>query len=73
MDDEVSAPPTIVLAPSCDSAGQCAIPYANTTSSLTGGIAGTAVGAGSAVIGTDFASSVANAVVTATIAPPERS
>lgn len=69
VDYEVSAPPTIVLAPSCDSAGQCAIPYANTTSSLTGDIAGTAVGAGSAVIGTDFASSVANAIVTATIAP----
>src|SRR5262245_34284102 len=42
---EVSAPPTTVLAPSCDSAGQCAFPYANTTSQLTGGIVGTGVGA----------------------------
>lgn len=69
VDYEVSAPAASVLAPSCDSAGQCAIPYANTTSTLTGDIAGTAVGAGSAVIGTDFASSVANAIVTGAIAP----
>ena len=66
---EVSAPPTTVLAPSCDSAGRCAFPYANVTSTLTGDVVGTAVGAGSAVIGTDFASSVANAIVTATIGP----
>jgi len=68
VDYEVSAPPSNVLAPSCDSAGQCAFPYAN-AGTLTGDIVGTAVGAGSAVIGTDFASSVANAIVTATIAP----
>ena len=66
---EVSAPAATVLTPSCDSGGQCALPYANTTGQLTGDIVGTAVGAGSAVIGTDFASSVANAIVTATIAP----
>ncbi len=65
----MSAPATTVLAPSCDSAGNCAFPYANTTGTVTGDIAGTGVGAGSAVIGTDFASSVANAIVTATIAP----
>ena len=67
VDYDVSAPSANVFAPSCDSAGKCALPYANTTSTLTGDIAGTAVGAGSAVIGTDFASSVANAIVTATI------
>ena len=66
---EVSRAPTTVLAPSCDSAGQCAFPYANVTSTFTGDIVGTAVGTGSAVIGTDFASSVANTIVTATIGP----
>jgi len=69
VDYDVFAPAAIVLAPSCDSAGQCALPYSNTTATLTGDIGGTAVGAGSAVIGTDFASSVANAIVTGTIAP----
>jgi Protein of unknown function (DUF3224) len=66
---EVAAPPANVLEPSCDSASQCALPYTVATSQLTGDVVGTAVGAGSAVIGTDYASSVANAIVTATIAP----
>ena len=66
---EVSALAATVLAPSCDSVGNCALPYTNPTGQLTGDFVGTAVGAGSAVIGTNFASSVANAIVTATIAP----
>jgi Protein of unknown function (DUF3224) len=66
---EVAAPPATVLAPSCNSASQCALPYTTGTGQLTGDVIGSGIGAGSAVIGTDYASSVANAIVTATIAP----
>ena len=65
---EVSAPATIVLPPSCDPAARCVVPYANATSQVSGDVAGTAVAAGSAVIGSSQATSTAHAVFTGTVA-----